>query len=136
MFSTFIYQIFNKWNGGKGQLVPSALFSIEGIYSRIAKCHERTERCSCKFSRLGYIVVSEHMLFSPKKNPAYGRQRISQPMRIVAPIPKNSATKATFAQFVTLYEQKLSILRPLLSITFPQGFQKENNGTVCREQRV
>ena len=27
-------------------------------------------------------------------------------------------------QFYTLYEQKCSSLRPLLSITFPQGFQK------------
>ena len=27
-------------------------------------------------------------------------------------------------QFYTLYEQKLSNLRPLISITFPQGFRK------------
>ena len=42
-----------------------------------------------------------------KKNPAYGRQRISRPERIVAPIPT-----------------KFPNLRPVLYITFPQGFQK------------
>ena len=63
-----------------------------------------------------------------RKNHAYGRQSISWPMRIVAP-----GSKAKFAeknnfffarQFYTLFEQKFSNLRPLLSITFPQGFQK------------
>ena len=47
---------------------------------------------------------------------------------------KNPASKAKFAekkrrkkisrQFYTLYEQKFSNRRPLLSITFPQGFRK------------
>ena len=32
------------------------------------------------------------------KNPAYGRQRISQPMPIVARIPKNPVSKAKFAE--------------------------------------
>ena len=66
------------------------------------------------------------------KNPAYGRQSISQPMRIVAPIPKNPASKAKFAKkktffarrSYTLYKQKFSYLRPLLFVTFPQGFRK------------
>ena len=63
------------------------------------------------------------------KNPAYLRQRVSWPMRIVATIPKNSASKAKFAkkhflfawQFYTYYEQKLSNLRPLLLITFSKN---------------
>ena len=45
---------------------------------------------------------------------------------------ENPASKAKLAQkltffawrFYTLYEQKFSNLRPLLSITFPQGFRK------------
>ena len=45
---------------------------------------------------------------------------------------KNPASKAKFAtkktffarRFYTLYEQKLSNLIPILSITFPPGFQK------------
>ena len=54
-------------------------------------------------------------------------------MRIVAPIPKNLASKAIFATFTTTknarqfyntYEQKFSNLRPFLSITFPQEFQE------------
>ena len=32
------------------------------------------------------------------QNPASGRQSISQPMRIVAPIQKNPASKAIFAE--------------------------------------
>ena len=73
------------------------------------------------------------LAFSPKgtKNPAYGRNWISQPMRIVLPIPKNPASKAKFAKKIsyfvrlynTLYEQKFSNLRPFLAITFPQGFR-------------
>ena len=52
------------------------------------------------------------------KNPAYWTQSISQLiMRIVAPIPKNPASRAKFSekqtffaqQFYTLYEQKKSI---------------------------
>ena len=69
------------------------------------------------------------------KNPAYGRQSISWPMRIVAPIPKNPASKAKVVEnqtffarrFYTLYEQKYSNLRPLLSISLPQGFGKSKN---------
>ena len=53
-------------------------------------------------------------------------------MRIVAPIQKiqlvrqNSSKKNFFFawQFYTLYKQNFSNLRPLLSITFPEGFQK------------
>ena len=36
--------------------------------------------------------------FTTKKNPAYGIQSISQPMRIVALIQKNPASKAKFAE--------------------------------------
>ena len=46
-----------------------------------------------------------------KKYPAYGRQSISRLMRIVAPIPKNPASKAKFAK-----KQKkncVAILHPL-----------------------
>ena len=71
------------------------------------------------------------MVIAPSKNPAYGRQSISRPMRIVAPIQKNPASMAKFAEiltffarrFYTLYEQKFYNLRPLLFITFPQGFR-------------
>ena len=68
-----------------------------------------------------------------QKNPAYGRQSISQPMQIIAPIPKKPACKARFTkkkltflawQFYTLCEQKFLNLRPILFITFPQGFKK------------
>ena len=37
---------------------------------------------------------------------------------------KNPLKTVSLRQFYTLYEQKVSNLRPLLSITFPQGFQK------------
>ena len=46
-----------------------------------------------------------------QKNPAYGRQSISQPIRIVAPIPKNPASKAKFAEKQTLY--RAAIVHPL-----------------------
>ena len=89
-----------------------------------------------------------------KKNPAYGRQSISRPMRIIAPmpqeggprIPKNpiihreawfppcferqNQQKKTFfsaRRFQTTFKQKCSNLRPLLSITFPQGFRISKN---------
>ena len=39
---------------------------------------------------------------------------------------KNHKTLFSPRRFYTLYEQKFSNLRPLLSITFPQGFQKLN----------
>jgi hypothetical protein len=56
-------------------------------------------------------------------------------MLIVAPIPKNPASKAKFAekltfiprQFYTLHEKKFYNMRPLLDITFPQGFQISKN---------
>ena len=59
------------------------------------------------------------------KNPANGRQSISQPMRIVAPIPKNPDSKAKIAdkkiklkknarRFYTLCKLKKWYLRPLL----------------------
>ena len=38
-----------------------------------------------------------------EKNPGYGRQSISPPMRIVAPIPKNPASKAKFAKKQTIF---------------------------------
>ena len=41
--------------------------------------------------------------FSITKNPAYGRQSISRPMRIVAPMPKNPASKAKFAEKKKLF---------------------------------
>ena len=74
----------------------------------------------------------QNMLSLIKKNPAYGRQSISQPMRIVAPIPKNPASKAKFVKnltffarrFKTLYEQKYSNRKQLLFVSFPQGFGK------------
>ena len=47
----------------------------------------------------------------PKKYPAYGRQSISRPMRIVAPIPKNPASKAKFAEKLTFF--RTAILHPL-----------------------
>ena len=53
------------------------------------------------------------------KNPAYGSQSICRPMQIVATIQKNPARR-----FYTLYEQKYSNLKPLLSISFPKGFRK------------
>ena len=67
------------------------------------------------------------------QNRAYGRQSISQLMQIVAPIPKKNLLVRQnlqiffffFSQwFKTLYRQKISNLRPLLSTTFPQGFWK------------
>ena len=62
-----------------------------------------------------------------RKNPAYGRQSISRPMRIVAPMPQegeprqNQQKKKTFfaRQFQTTSKLKCSNVRPLLSITFP-----------------
>ena len=53
-------------------------------------------------------------------------------MQIVAPIPKNPASKAKFVknltffarQFFTLYEPKNSNVRSLLSNSFPQGVGK------------
>ena len=68
-------------------------------------------------------IVGPTNTFFRQKNPANGRQSISWPMRIVAPIPKHPASKAKFVenltffaqQFYTLYEQKYSNLRPLLS---------------------
>ena len=68
------------------------------------------------------------------KNPAYGRQSISRPMRIVAPMPQeggprqNQQKKLFFARrFQTTSRQKCSNVRPLLSITFPQGFRISKN---------
>ena len=55
---------------------------------------------------------------------AYGRRRIFQPMRIIAPIPKFAEKPFFLRQFYTLYETKFSNLRPFLSITFSQGFWK------------
>ena len=53
-------------------------------------------------------------------------------MRIVAPIKTNPASRVKFAEkrnlfsavIYPLYDKKLSNLRPLLTITFPQGFKK------------
>ena len=87
-------------------------------------------KISLKFSALIHLI-SDFPFFL---NPAYGRQSISQTVWIVALIPKkNPASEATFAKkkqkkivrrFFTLYEQKSYHLRQLISITFPQGFQK------------
>ena len=56
------------------------------------------------------------------RNPAYGRQSISRPM---PQDQKNPASRTKFTKlFFTLYEQKVSNLRPLLSITFSQGIRK------------
>ena len=65
-------------------------------------------------------------------NPAYGRIRISRPMRILAPIPTKILLLSKICQklnffvrpFCTLYEQEYSNLRPILSISFLQGFRK------------
>ena len=40
----------------------------------------------------------EGIKYNFKKNPANGRQSISRPMRIEAPIPKNPDSKAKFAE--------------------------------------
>ena len=47
-------------------------------------------------------------------------------MRIVAPIPvrKNSPKKEKRKKKITPFEKKFSNQRPLLSLTFLQGFQK------------
>ena len=66
------------------------------------------------------------------QNTAYGRQSISWPMRIAAPIPNKILLvrqnllkkKKNARRFYTLYEQKYLNLRPLLSISFPQGFRQ------------
>ena len=65
------------------------------------------------------------------KNRAHGRQSISRPMRIVPPMPQeggprqNQQKKKTFfaQRFQTTSKQKCSNVRPLLSISFPQGFR-------------
>ena len=60
-----------------------------------------------------------------KQNPAYRRRSISRPMRIVGRKAKFANKQKKFAQrFFTFYKQKFSNLRPLLSITFPQGLLK------------
>ena len=117
-----------------------------------------------------------HEAKSVTQNPAYGRQSISRPMRIVAPIPQQggpripknpnclkkrkkiiqyaktqkrleicqnqryalrpqvsnssgSVVSTLFwkAKFQTTSKQKCSNLRPLLSLTFPQGFRISKN---------
>ena len=72
-----------------------------------------------------------------KKKSAHGRQRISRPMWHW--YQKNPAGKTNIDikivcyawRFYTLYGQKFSNLRPLLSITFPQGFQKSKKFGHC-----
>ena len=50
---------------------------------------------------------------------------ISTDTKTILLVRPNLPLKTIFArQFYTIYEQKFSNLRQLLSITFPQGFQK------------
>ena len=68
------------------------------------------------------MVVSLLLLFIihcaafREKNPTHGKQRIYWPMRIVAPIPKNPASKAKFAKKQTLISAE--ILHPLWTNVF------------------
>ena len=41
---------------------------------------------------------------------------------------KKSVKLFSLQRYYTFYEQKFSNLTPLLTITFPQGFQKKNVG--------
>ena len=77
-------------------------------------------------------ISAQLSIYFHTKNPTYRRQSISRPLRIVAQVPKKyfywgKICRKTFFfawRFYTLYEQKLSKLKPLCSITFPQGFRK------------
>ena len=61
--------------------------------------------------RTGYILLS-----CTFKNPAYGRQSISRPMRTVAPIQKSPASKAKFAFFIFFFSP--SDFSPFMSNSF------------------
>ena len=71
------------------------------------------------------------------KNPACGRQRISRPMRIVAPIPKHPASKAKFAKINTfflrgnftrtLYEQNFQIWDHFFPFLFPKDSEYQKS---------
>ena len=85
---------------------------------------------------LVYCILNLRAQDLTRKNPAYRRQSIFRPMRIVAQIQKDPTSKAKFVKNNTfffcsamlhlLWEKKYSNLRPLLSISFPQGFRKFN----------
>jgi hypothetical protein len=120
-------------------------------------------KCFAAGKKVCSVTTDTVVKKNKKKNPAYGRQTISRPMRIVAPMPseggprqnqqqkkslnivdnrlrevgakrplkktenrrrpKKVKKKLFFArQFETIFKHKCSYLRPLLSITFPQGF--------------
>ena len=102
-------------------IVNIPIFAIWSAFSR-------AQICEMTCAQIGREVSAHSRI----KNPAYRRQSISRPMRILTPIQKNPASLAKFIKnptffarrFHTLYEQKYSILRPLLSISLPQGFVK------------
>ena len=83
------------------------------------------------FKEDGYLEICPIFAFAVLKS-RIREKSISRPMRIVALIPKNPGSRAKIAdkqtflerQFYTLFKQKFLNLRPLLYITFPQGFQK------------
>ena len=96
----------------KNVFLSGVIFDILKI-----KCYSVQER--------GKVALPRTMLHFFIFYPAYWRQRISQPIWIVAPIPKNSCLirqnlpKNKLRRFYTLFKKKFSNLRPLLSITFP-----------------
>ena len=68
--------------------------SIKGRFSYKRLSNKGLEAvCSTKWNKQS---KQQTLLF--RKNPAYGRQSISRPMRIVAPIQKNPASKAKFTE--------------------------------------
>ena len=66
------------------------------------------------------------------KNPAYGRQSISWPMRIVALIAKKTASKAKFVKkhfffrgyWTPFMSKRIQIWDHFFSLVFPKGFWK------------
>ena len=54
-----------------------------------------------KISTVKFKIL-KHFNNLSKNNPAYGRQSISQPMRIVAPIPKDRANNANIANIMLI----------------------------------
>ena len=70
--------------------------------------------------------IMSNLLKERKKDPAYRRQSISRPMRIIALLVWQNLQKKLkkiVRRFYTLYEQTFYNVRPLLSITFPQWFR-------------
>ena len=79
--------------------------------------------------------TSIHGIWRLLKNPAYGRQSISRPMQIVAPIPKNSARKARFAikknlflgsNFTPFISKKFKIWDHFFPLLFSKDSEKLN----------